>query len=116
MGKQRRQFSEDFKRQAVQEVERGLFLTEVARRYEISPSLIVKWRQRLRQGTPIERASDREKALERELDRYKAKVAELLMENDFLKKFPQWSQQQKKLNTSIVTSKNLEEFQKGAES
>jgi hypothetical protein len=38
------------------------------------------------------------------------------MENDFLKKFPQWSQQQKKLNTSIVTSKNLEEFQKGAES
>jgi hypothetical protein len=37
------------------------------------------------------------------------------MENDLLKKVHQWSRRQKKLDTSIVTAKNLEEFQKDAE-
>ncbi|MGA2877257.1 MAG: transposase [Nitrososphaerales archaeon] len=114
MGKQRRKFSTDFKRQVVQEVESGLSLNEVARRRQVSPSLIIQWRQHLRQGTLVDKPSSREKALEKELERYKAKVAELLMENDLLKKVHQWSRWQKKLDTSIITAKNLEEFQKDA--
>jgi transposase-like protein len=116
MGKQRRKFSTDFKRQVVQEIETGLSVAEASRRHQIDPTVIAKWRSRLLQGTLMDKPTTREKALEKELDRYKSKVAELLMENDLLKKFHQWSQQQKKLNTSVVTSKNLEEFQRGAES
>ena len=115
MGKQRRKFSADFKRQIVQEVESGLSLNAAARRHQISPALIFKWRQHLRQGTLVDKPSANEKALEKELERYKAKVAEMLMENDLLKKVQQWSRRQKKLDTSIVTAKNLEEFQKDAE-
>lgn len=116
MGKQRRKFSADFKKQIVQEVSMGLGLNEAARRYEISPSLIMKWREHFHQGTLVDKPSLREKTLEKELERYKTKVAELLMENDLLKKFHQWSQRQKKLDTSVITAKNLEEFRKDAES
>lgn len=115
MGKQRRKFGADFKRQIVQEVESGSSLNAAARRHQISPALIIKWRQHLRQGTLVDKPNANEKALAKELERYKAKVAELLMENDLLKKVHRWSRQQKKLDTSIVTAKNLEEFQKDAE-
>jgi len=114
MGKQRRKFGSDFKRQIVQEVETGLSLNEVARRHQIAPSLIIKWREHFRQGTLVDKPNSREKALEKELDRYKAKVAELLMENDLLKKVHEWIRRKKKLDTSIITAKNLEEFQKDA--
>lgn len=116
MGKQRRKFDSRFKRQVVQEVEAGLSINEAARRHAVSPSVIVKWRQHFREGTLTDTPSASEKALEKELDRYKAKVAELLMENDLLKKFHQWSRRQKKLDTSVVTAKNLGEFQKDADS
>jgi transposase-like protein len=115
MGKQRRKFSADFKRQIVQEVESGMSLNAAGRRHQISPALIIQWRQHLRQGTLVDKPNANEKALAKELERYKAKVAELLMENDLLKKVHQWSRRQKKLDTSIVTAKNLEEFQKDAE-
>jgi transposase-like protein len=116
MGKQRRKFDAQFKRQVVQEVEAGLSLNEAARRHAVSPSVIVKWRQHFREGTLVDTPSAREKAMEKELERYKAKVAELLMENDLLKKLHAWSRRRKKLDTSVITAKNLEEFQKGADS
>ena len=114
MGKQRRKFSADFKRQVVQEVDAGLSLNEAARRYQISPSVIIKWRDHFRHGTLVDKPSAHEKALEKELERYKAKVAELLMENEHLKKMDIWIRRQRKLDTSIITAKNLEEFQKDA--
>lgn len=116
MGKQRRKFSADFKRQVVQEVETGLSLNEAARRHEISPSVIIKWREHFRQGFLVDKPTAHEKALEKELERYKAKVAELVMEIEHLKKFHEWSRRQRKLDTSVITAKNLEEFQKGADS
>jgi transposase-like protein len=116
MGKQRRKFSAEFKKQVIQEVESGLSLNEAARRHQISTSLISTWRDLLRHGNLVDKPSKREKTLEKEIERYKAKVAELLMENDVLKKFHQWSRRQKKLDSSVITAKNLEEFQKDVES
>src|ERR1035438_4534084 len=86
MGKQRRKFSAEFKKQVIQEVESGLSLNEAARRHQISTSLISTWRDLLRHGNLVDKPSKREKTLEKEIERYKAKVAELLMENDVLKK------------------------------
>ena len=116
MGKQRRNFDVDFKKQIVRELESGVPLNELASRYQIYPSLIPKWRRHLNEGTLVDKPSGRELALEKELDRYKTKVAELVMEIEHLKKLDIWIQRQRKLNTSVITAKNLEEFQKGAES
>lgn len=116
MGKIRRKFTTDFKRQIVESIEAGITLNEAARRNGISPSVITKWRDHFRAGTLDDRPSAREKALEKELQKYKTKVGELVLEIDVLKKTDAWVQRRRRLDTSIVTEKNLAEFQKDAES
>ncbi len=116
MGKQRRKFDVDFKKQLVRELESGVPLNELASRYQLYPSLIPKWQKHFNQGGFVDKTSGRELALEKELGRYKAKVAELVMEIEHLKKLDIWLQRQRKLNTSVITAKNLEEFQKDAKS
>ncbi len=97
MGKIRRKFNEGFKQQLVGELEAGaMTLSAAARKYQLSPSLLVKWRRQAQEGTLDARPTAREKALEAELGRYKAKVAELLMETELLKK----------LRTSLHRRKN----------
>jgi cell division protein FtsB len=53
--------------------------------------------------------------LEKENEKLKAKIGELVMEIDLLKKFQKYMEKQKKLDTSVITAKNLDQFQKGAE-
>ena len=45
----RRKFTAEFKLRAVRQVEAGASVAAVARRYEIHPTLLTKWRQQLRQ-------------------------------------------------------------------
>ena len=116
MGKQRRKFSADFKRQVIQEVESGLSLNEAARRYQISASVITTWRNLFRQGSLIEKPTAEVKTLRKENQQLKAKIGEMLMEIEHLKKLDSWIRRQRKLDTSIITAKNLEEFQKDVES
>jgi transposase-like protein len=116
MGKQRRKFDVDFKKQLVRELESGVPLNELASRYQIYPSLIPKWQKHFNQGLFVDKPSGRELALEKELERYKTKVAELVMEIEHLKKLENWIQRQRKLNTSVITAKNLGEFQKDVKS
>ncbi len=87
MALSRRKFSAEFKVRAVRQVEAGASTAVVARRYEIHPTLLTKWRQQLRQDP--ERAfsgkrngSDEEARLA-ELERM---VGRLTMENALLKK------------------------------
>jgi transposase-like protein len=116
MGKQRRKFSADFKRQVVQAVEAGMSINEAARSYQISPSVIVQWRDHYRQGTLVDKPTAEVKALRKENQQLKAKIGEMLMEMEHLKKMDLWIRRRKKLDTSVITAKNLEEFQKDAES
>ena len=44
----RRKFSAEFKLRAVRQVEAGASVAAVARRHEIHPTLLSKWRQQLR--------------------------------------------------------------------
>ena len=53
----RRKFSAEFKLRAVRQVEAGASVAAVARRYEIHPTLLSKWRRQLR--------SDPQRALQR---------------------------------------------------
>ena len=116
MGKQRRKFGFEFKRQIVEAIEAGMPINEAARRNGISPSVISGWCDKFRTGTLVDRPSTREKALEKELQKYKAKVGELTVEIETLKKVDAWIQRKRRLSTSIITEKNLAEFQKDAES
>ena len=66
MGKQRRKFETGFKQQIVQEVESGLLAVSAAsRKYQISGSVIDRWRRQARQGGLQAAPSVREKFLER---------------------------------------------------
>lgn len=87
MGKIRRQFKAEFKQQLMQQIEAGeLTLSAAARKYQVSGSVLTRWRTQWQAGRLVDGPSAREKQLEVELTRYKAKVGELLVENDLLKK------------------------------
>jgi len=115
MGKQRRKFEVGFKQQIVQEVESGLLSpSDAARKYQISGSVIDRWRQKARQGALAAGPSVREKALERENRELKEKLAELYMQVEHLKKMEDYARRQKSAATSVITSANLAQFRKGA--
>jgi transposase len=115
MGRIRRKFSVDFKQQVVREIEAGLSLNEAARHHQIDPSVLSHWRNKYRQGALVEKPSPHEKALEKENEKLKAKIGELVMEIDILKKFQKYMEKQKKLDTSVITAKNLDQFRKDVE-
>jgi transposase-like protein len=108
MGKQRRKFETGFKQQIVGEVESGLLSVSAAsRKYQISGSVIDRWREQARQGGLQTAASVREKSLERENRELKEKLAELYLENSQLKKLGDWLRRHKSVSTSVITAQSL---------
>jgi transposase-like protein len=117
MGKQRRKFETGFKQQIIQEVESGqLSVSAASRKYQISGSVIDRWRRQARAGGLELSPSVREKALERENRELKEKLAELYLENDHLKKLGDWLRRHKSGTTSVVTAENLARSPKGSKS
>ena len=88
----RRMYSRELKVAAMREIDAGLTLREVARRRELSPKLLERWRGEWRargelafpgQGRQgLSRAGEESQRIA-ELER---KIGQLTMENDFLKK------------------------------
>ena len=110
MGKFRRRFSNQFKRDLVDQIEAGIISqNQAGRDHEISPSLISRWREQIAEGTLIDRPTVREKALEKELERYKRKVGELTLVNDVLKKTQERIRRVKQLNRSLVSPRTLDQ-------
>ena len=109
-------YSDEFKRMLVAQVDTGLITKAAAgRENNISPSLIDRWRQQIHNGTFRDRPTPREKELERELNRYKKKLAELTMEVELLKKLKSDLAHMKKSNGYIVTRKKPEQLKGDAE-
>ena len=50
MGLSRRMFTKEFKLAAVQRLERGSTIGEVARALEVNPNVLHRWRREIRQG------------------------------------------------------------------
>ena len=50
MGLSRRMFTKEFKLAAVQRLEHGVSLGEVARAVEVNPNVLHRWRREIRQG------------------------------------------------------------------
>lgn len=115
MGKTRRKFTTGFKQQVVQEIESGLVTkAQAARKYEISVGVIERWIWKSRDGSLVEKPSTEEKALKVENERLKAKVGELTMTVDLLKKMEAFAQERRKETSSVVTAKTLGLLRGGA--
>jgi transposase len=87
MGKSRRVFTRDFKLAAIKELDSGKPVGFVARRLEVNPNTLHRWRRELRKQ-PTKAFSGQGKRMladsrEAELER---KVGQQAMEIDFLKK------------------------------
>ena len=87
MGLKRRQFTREFKRQVVREVEAGKSVAQAAREYEVHPTLIDRWRKEHRTYARQAFAGNgnryKDEAHIAELERM---VGQLTMENALLKK------------------------------
>jgi transposase-like protein len=117
MGKQRRKFETGFKQQIIQEVESGLLSVSAAsRKYQISGSMIDRWRRQARQGGLDTTPSARERLLERENRELKERLAELYLEVDHLKKLGDWLRRHKNGTTSVITAESLARLPKGSKS
>ena len=117
MGKQRRKFETGFKQQIVSEIESGVLSVNAAsRKYQLSGSVIDRWRRQARQGSLQGSPSVREKALERENRELKEKLAELYLENAHLKKLEDWLRQRKSVSTSVITAQSLTRSSKDSKS
>jgi transposase-like protein len=117
MGKQRRKFEPGFKQQIVQEMDSGLLSVGAAsRKYQISGSVIDRWRRQARQGGLDSAPSARERLLERENRELKERLAELYLEVDHLKKLGDWLRRHKSVSTSVITAESLARLSKGSKS
>lgn len=108
MGKLRRSYDIGFKRHVVEEIESGLIrAAEAARKYDVSPSLIERWRTKYQEGRLVNRPTTEELVVKAENERLKVKVAELTMENDLLKKLADSERRQRSERSSVVTGRSL---------
>jgi uncharacterized protein YdaT len=76
--------------------------------------LIEYWKKRRREGKLDDQTTSRERQLERENRELKAKVGELVMQLEHVKKLQRWVRQNKSADTSVITAENLDQFRKGA--
>ena len=116
MKRERRSFSNDFKKQIVESVVSGSATqAEMAREYKISPVLINKWKKDYKAGKFFENVDSQDIAkLElrvRELERLLGKIT---LENETLKKIRDLNTKEKKDDLSIVTSRDWDQLKGGA--
>lgn len=111
----------------LKEIESGqLDKKSAARKYGMSPSGINYWKIHFGLRPPHGKAekarylgedsssdqAQREKHLETEVERLKLKLADLYLENEFLKKAQIFAEQKRKQSTCVVTAQNLSQFVK----
>jgi transposase-like protein len=106
MGKQRRKFETGFKQQIVQEVDCGVVsVSSASRKYQISVSVINRWRRQARQGCLDTTPSARERAGE---PRAQGKIGRAVpVEVDHLKKLGDWLRRHKNGTTSVITAESF---------
>lgn len=115
MGKIRRKFEVEFKRRLVEQVVSGqITLSAAARQYQVSPSVIQRWRTQYEANQLVDRPSSHERALEAENERLKAKVGDLVMQLDHLKKMQSCMERNRNADTAVITGKNWGRYRKGA--
>jgi transposase-like protein len=111
MGRVRRKFDSEFKLDIVRQILSGeATQSKICREHALSPNAVRRWIDAFESGQEIkDQPSAREKQLERENKALMAKVGELVMQVDHLKKLDSYLSQLKKGSTSVITAKNLKQ-------
>jgi transposase-like protein len=101
MGLSRRRFTREFKLAAIQRLEQGIAIAEVARAMEVSPNVLHRWRKEFRQGPgnafPGQGQRRWSEGRVAELER---KIGQQTLEIDFLKGCLQRIEEQRMLQVS----------------
>lgn len=84
MSRTRRTFTEEFKQQIVQLYNNGKSRAELVREYDLTPSALDRWIQRIN-ATGSTKENDNRTPQEKELLALRKEVKRLRMENDILK-------------------------------
>jgi transposase len=102
MGLSRRQFTREFKLAALQRLEMGASVAEVARTFEVNPNVLHRWRREFREGPgnafPGLGKRRWEEGRVAQLER---KIGQQALEIDFLKGCLQRIEEQRKLRALI---------------
>jgi len=86
MGLSRRMFSKEFKLAAVQRLEQGVSLGEVARALEVNPNVLHRWRREVRQGPGnVFPGQGKQRWAEGRIAELERKIGQQALEIDFLK-------------------------------
>jgi len=112
--RERRRFSEAFKKQVIGELLSGAYsLAQLSRRHDVSSGLFLYWKKRYEGGGGVERLGGSEKHVARiaELERM---VGRLTMENELLKKAVEYTARRRKEFSSPITAKTLATSRGGA--
>ena len=96
--KSRRKFSKDFKQEAVNRLNGGQSVAEVARALEVHPSELHRWRRELQEhGARAFNGVGRKRAEQSQVAELERKVGQQAMEIDFLKRALQHVEEQRLL-------------------
>jgi transposase-like protein len=118
------QFTNEFMQMVARKVvDEGMTYQVAAKTFKVSQGSVGKWVTAYRQGSPMSvrdqksRPSDEliHYRLEEQVKDLKREIGELYLENLMLKKALYHSQSVKKENSSVITSENLDQFQRGVE-
>lgn len=116
MGKIKRKFDVQFKIQVCQTIESGAAtVADICKEYQLQRNMVEGWLARFVSGELESQSPTRLRAIEKENEKLRAKVGELTMTIDLLKKVDAWKRQQRSVDSSIITSRNLAQFQQPAE-
>jgi transposase len=86
MGLSRRIFTKEFKLAAVQRLEQGVSLGEVARALEVNPNVLHRWRREFRQGPgKVFPGHGKQRWSEGRMAELERKIGQQTLEIDFLK-------------------------------
>ena len=86
MGLSRRMFTKEFKLAAVQRLEQGVSLGEVARALEVNPNVLHRWRREMRQGSGnVFPGHGKQRWAEGRVAELERKIGQQALEIDFLK-------------------------------
>ena len=93
MGRIRRSFDVQFKIRVCQAIEAGKTIPELCREYQLQRAVIEGWLKRYLRGALQANAGDKPGELERENEKLRAKIGELTMQIDALKKLASFKTQ-----------------------
>jgi len=102
-------------------VEEGMTYREASKTFNISSGSVSAWVRKFRKGTLSATDTKHEVSdglkiyrLEEQVKELKTEIGDLFLQNQMLKKALYHSQQKKKDNLSVITSENLDQYQKAA--